>query len=596
MTATLPRPPGPAARSTEPPGGATLWDLWAVTERRSLWLTLSVLFSAGCAAVGLWHAFRAPYVVQDDARTFLFWMERFFDPELFPRDLMADYFAAVSPPAYTALHWVAAVVFGIDPFVLNKLLPVPLGIGTTVLAFRLSMRLLPNPAAAFAAATILTESLWLADAIPSGTPRAFVYPLLLIFLDSFAGRRYLVSFCAVVLLGLFYPQMLTIALGALFLAPLRWEGRRLRLARDRRLFLLFGAALAASLLIVGWATALSAPFGPVVTADQARSMIEFTYSGRTYFYTADFWKFWWWGERTGIAPYGMRPPLIWLGLLLPILARFPDRFPLVRRISPLSGLLWRVVIASFGMYAAAHLLLFRFHLPSRFTQHSLRIVLSLAAGAALVILLDGLRRRLQARAAAGGRARTRVLAAASVAAFGLVAFYPSVYWVTGIPFPKTQYVVGTEPGLYQYLASQPKDIVVASLSPQTDLIPSFSRRSILTGYEYSIPYHVGYYDQIRRRTHDLLRAQYSSDPAEVRRFIVEYGVTFWLIDQLAFTREYVTLSPWIQQTRPEAAAALASLDRPSPPIVARLSGRCLTYLGNRIMLLDAACLKAQAGT
>ena len=35
------------------------------------------------------------------------------------------------------------------------------------------------------------------------------------------------------------------------------------------------------------------------------------------------------------------------------------------------------------MYALAHLLIFRLHLPSRYTQHSLRMVMSLAAGIVL---------------------------------------------------------------------------------------------------------------------------------------------------------------------------------------------------------------------
>src|SRR5215212_3767018 len=96
-------------------------DLAGLLGNSAVWLALSVAFAIGCGLGPMRLAFRSDYIVQDDARTFLFWMARFFDPELFPHDLMADYFAAVSPPAYTALHWLAAVVFGVDPFVLNKL-------------------------------------------------------------------------------------------------------------------------------------------------------------------------------------------------------------------------------------------------------------------------------------------------------------------------------------------------------------------------------------------------------------------------------------------------------------------------------------------
>jgi hypothetical protein len=317
-------------------------------------------------------------------------MARFFDPALFPHDLMADYFSAVSPPAYTALHWLAAVVFGVDPFVLNKLLPIVLGVLMTGYAFRLTMRLLPVPAAAFAATTLLNQTVWLGDAIPSGTPRAFVYPLFLALLDYFVGRRYGRALGAVVLLGLFYPQMLAIAVGTVGLSLLHWQGGRLQLSRDRRLYLLLGGCVVAAALIVGWAAFRAAPFGPVVTADQARAMIEFTYSGRSFFFTADPFKYWVWGERSGFAPFGLEPRLIWVGLLLPVLARYPAVFPLTRQLSPLTSVLVRVVLASIGMFGAAHLLLFRLHLPSRYTQHSFRIVLAIAAGIVLLSLLDSL--------------------------------------------------------------------------------------------------------------------------------------------------------------------------------------------------------------
>ena len=61
---------------------------------------------------------------------------------------------------------------------------------------------------------------------------------------------------------------------------------------------------------------------------------------------------------------------------------------LFRRLSPDVVLLGQLTVASFIMFGAAHLLLFRLHLPSRYTQHSLRFVLALAAGIVLCVLLN----------------------------------------------------------------------------------------------------------------------------------------------------------------------------------------------------------------
>ena len=113
-----------------------------------------------------------------------------------------------------------------------------------------------------------------------------MYPLFLALLYYFVGRHYGRALGAVVLLGLFYPQMLAIAVGTVGLSLLHWQRGRLQLSRDRRLYLLLGGCVVASALIVGWAAFRVAPFGPVVTADQARSMIEFSSSGRTFFFTA----------------------------------------------------------------------------------------------------------------------------------------------------------------------------------------------------------------------------------------------------------------------------------------------------------------------
>src|SRR5262249_22542700 len=157
------------------------------------------------------------------------------------------------------------------------------------------------------------------------------------------------------------------------------------------------------------------------------------------------------------------------------------------------GLLVRVVVASFVMFFAAHALLFRLHLPSRYTQHSLRIVLALSAGFVLLILLDSLARWLRTRRLRLARLRPRLPGLIAAGLLGLVLLGSIVDPVARGIFPKTQYWTGHEPGLYQYLQLQPSNALIATLSVQSDLLPSLARRSVLTGYEYGIPYHLGYY-------------------------------------------------------------------------------------------------------
>ena len=86
------------------------------------WFTLSLIFAAGYAILALRQAFASEYVVQDDARQHIFWMLRFIDPNLFPDNLIADYFQSVAPAGYSNLYRVFAIL-GINPLLLNKLLP-----------------------------------------------------------------------------------------------------------------------------------------------------------------------------------------------------------------------------------------------------------------------------------------------------------------------------------------------------------------------------------------------------------------------------------------------------------------------------------------
>jgi hypothetical protein len=587
--------PPPDQPGSAPSAGLRSDDTSDFSGQGYFWFGLSLAFSVFCGIEGLRHAFFADYIVQDDARTFVFWMERFLHPELFPNDLIAAYFAAVSPPGYTAIHQVAAVVFGIDPFTVNKVLPIVLGVIMTVYAYFACLQLLRVPVAAFAAATILNESVWQADAIPSGTPRAFIYPIVLAFIYYSLRRQRVAVLCTVGLLGLFYPQLTTILLGALCLRLLRWDGRRLHLSSDKGDYAVCISAIVLAVSIVAIALQQSSSFGPVVTANEARSMIEFSLAGRTNFFSTDWTRFWIFGERSGIIPYGIHPPLIWLGALLPVFALMASRFTVLKRLSPSASLLARVVVASLGMFGLAHLLLFRLHLPSRYTQHSLRIVLALAAGIVLFVILKWLAEFLRggAQSPAHRWMPPRVLVGASMI-FCMLS-YPVAWLAMGGEFPTTQYLIGRDADLYAFLREQPENIMIASLSQEADLIPSFAQRSILTGYEYGIPYHQSYYTVVRQRMHDLVRAQYSTDPAEVRSFIQRYGVSHWLLNRQAFTPFYVSTNRWIRQATPESIVALKTIDDGQIPALMPVAEQCGVFRNARFVLADATCVAAALG-
>ena len=114
------------------------------------WLSLSLTLAAIYGILGLQQAFSSEYVVADYARQHVFWMQRFLDRELFPNDLIADYFQSVAPWGYTTLYRLMASL-GINPLFFSKLLPIVLGLITTGYCFGVCMQMLPVPAAGFIA-------------------------------------------------------------------------------------------------------------------------------------------------------------------------------------------------------------------------------------------------------------------------------------------------------------------------------------------------------------------------------------------------------------------------------------------------------------
>ena len=99
------------------------------------------------------QAFSQPFTIQDDARQFLFWMQQWRNPALFVGDPIAEYFQAVTPFGFKAMHWLLDMV-GLEPFTANKLLPLPLFLATAYFSYRIAWLIYPVAAIGVADRTI----------------------------------------------------------------------------------------------------------------------------------------------------------------------------------------------------------------------------------------------------------------------------------------------------------------------------------------------------------------------------------------------------------------------------------------------------------
>ncbi len=544
-------------------------------------LLISLLTALIYGLIDLQTAFSGNWVVQDDARQHVFWLMRYVDPELFPNDLIADYFQSVAPWGYTSLYKLG-IGLGVDPFVWSKLIPIPLRMTTAYYFFVWCRTIFPLPVGCLISTLLLNHSLWLKDDLVSGTPRAFLYPLFLAFLYYFNREALIPCLLAIVGLSLFYPQMVFLAWGMLFLKLFSWPGSKIQINRKRseRNFAIAG-------LIVGFLVLLpyaldASDYAPIISRAKAFTMPEFNYGGRSNFFKGTIWEYLI-GRGNGVLiSTGVFKPLILLvALFLPLLRKKSKKYPLSQKISPQFSSINQLLLASLGMYLLAHAVLFKLHLPSRYTVHSLRIVVNLCAGLTLTIWFGRLWQNLQRRYSL---AKSRLLIVSTVVAIALISY--ANFLDSGSP---TGYKIGQYPKLYDYLQQQPKNIVVASLIKEADNLPSFGKRSVLVSREYAIPYQLGYYQQFSDRVRALIQAQYSSDSAILKNTIEKYQITHWLIEKHSFDLEYVQKNRWLKQFQPEQQTAISNLTSEQVPLILANRAACTVLETGDLMLLDTKC-------
>ncbi|MFM7220070.1 MAG: hypothetical protein ACKO21_07640 [Nodosilinea sp.] len=601
--------------------------------RRSVrfWLGLSLLVSLLYSLPALLEAFRSPYVIQDDARQHVFWMRRFLDPELFPADLIADYFQAVAPWGYSSFYRLFALL-GLDPVTLNKLLPTLLGLITTGFCFRVGMQLLPLPLAGFAASTLLNQNLWMRDDLSSATPGAFFYPIFLAFLDALLRQRLIACVITIALEGLFYPQAVFLSAGILLLRLIDWKLGWRKPRWNRTHLGLSAAGLGMAAVVIGLYALKSSAFGPVIDAEQARTLPAFSPTGWSAFFSENPVDFWLCGKRSGMIPSEwcelgknqqdrpqlwltlLRLPQLWLGPGLPLLLRRRSSRTIAKRVNV--EILWQGVLVSAILFFLAHQFIFRLHLPNRYTEHSFRIFLALTAGISLMILWQRgftaleqvLEQRLAAKRATPfsptqtGPTQTGPTNRWLLGFTGLVGlllvFYPYSLKIDHEPFPINGYFVGKQPALYEFFAQQPKDTVIASLSPEASQIPTFSRRSLLVGGEgYLLPYHPQYFQPMSQRLLNLLQAQYSPDWSQVQSFIRDNRVDFWLLDRDSFQPDFADpkayLTAIFAQFPDQTASLKTALQARQVPALATVNNRCTALQTNGFRVLRARCLLRQ---
>jgi hypothetical protein len=556
-------------------------------QKTNLWFGLSLLVPLYFGLISLHYVVSQQYIIQDDARQHLVWLQRLVEPELFKDDLIINYFESVAPIGYKFFYWFW-VQLGIAPIELAKILPLILAIITTIYIYKFTLQIFPLPVAGFWSSLFVNQLIWLNDDLVSASPRAFIYPLFSAFLYYLIKERFFELLIAIALIGLFYPQVLLVELAILTVRLFRLPTKSIKLSSNKKDYLIWLTAVIIVCPILLSYALVKSEFSPVVTAIQMQQMPEFNLHGRSQYFVINPILFFLNGSSGLSLP--IFPTIVWISLSLPWVLK--SQLPLAKLIQPKIKILWEVLLASLLMFILAHLLLPKLHLPSRYTYHSFKLTMAITSGIVIVIWLNHFQKWLFANQ----KFKNKLISILVCFSLATIIIFPAIPFVFIVWFQNWQ--IGTAPVIYQYLSAQPPDTLVASLAREADNIPAFSFRSVLVGREFALAYHTKYYQQFKQRVIDIIEAQYSSNLLKTKQIIQKYSIDYWLIENTSFQPGYLLQYDWLNYSSFHNSVNQANINikRGKVPALAQVikKNKCISVATQNLTLLNAECILKQS--
>lgn len=486
-----------------------------------LWADLSLvaLISAGIFIYAHFPALTNPYVINDDVRQQIYWMQQWLDPGLFQGDLLSDYARHYVPWGVKGLYWLAS--FGAAPLNFSKVLPGLLFVFLAGCLYKIG-EVLQGRWLAWTAVAVFWLMPFFLDTLSGGLPRAFAAPLLALFWLCWLKRRPWGMGAALLLQALFIPYIFILAATAAMLAWAigLWGKGEMPPFPSRPAHLILIAA-AAGLVVLMHHQFNAAGFGPLVSAGDMGNRPEFSSTGRypilpvpsILWELASPWEF--------IPPFremGIVPGALICALLLGLGAygvRRLDWQELRARLQPAIYL----GLSSLLLYFLARLFLLKLFLPDRYLTYTLNLFYCLALGLSLGAALQ-IRRwpRALALLALILAVTLSGLRLKGVGLFDYSAYRP----------------------LYAALAQTPKEVLVAGHPNLMDNVLAFAHRRVFASFELAHPWSKGYWRQLRPRLEEVFAAYYAADPEVVLAFCRKYQISFLVVDDRHFTPAFLS--------------------------------------------------------
>jgi hypothetical protein len=491
------------------------WESWSAIV--CVLLTAVLLYGPYLARVDLFN---------NDVAHHVFWLYRYADPALFPGDITVDYFKTSALWGYRALYVGVAPMF--DLLCAAEWLSLGLLIASAWMAWRIG--LLVNAGGSRMHALLMVASLCLLLQVsqqrdllpPVAFQRSFALPLLLWTLLALAGNSYRAVGVSWIAAALVYPVVLPIqglTAGLLFTRTL---------AQQRRMppsWIFNLAAGTVALVIAGIGVPVPAEIGPALTYEQAMRLPEFGPGGRLRMYGGDGGLYGWLRDhRTG---FGWSAAVLALTAAAAALALAVGERKRIPAAAWLMGGIGTLLWAS--MRAFPEVLMFGLYLPNRHSRWGFGVLAMTVLAAAGSGVVERLRAHfVNSRPDEPDRVRAGIV-------IGLPVFIAALMLPDATSLWRQPVNRGLEDS-YAFVASLPRDTLVAAHPDLANYVPVRTRRSVLTSTEVSMAWMAGYYARMKPRVEASLDAAYATRIEEMDAALAPYGVDVMLTGPEVWSR------------------------------------------------------------
>ena len=502
-------------------------NLPLVTSKKGIGAVILVMaLSTSVFLVGNYDIFSNHYLINDDVRQQLFWMERWQDPELFQNDLLANYSEAYVPVGVRTIYRFASLWF--DPLLFSKILTAILFVVTAALWFVWG-RLFGDNLTALIVVLVYFLFTGFQAQMAGGLSRGFVFPLLIAYL-YFISRGDIFKGGVVVLVQSFfnpYVFLLCLLTQVLFVSleiaprvfpktfattePISDLGKFIRRLLVLNIPVIIGVVF--TVFNILW---YQSNLGHLISSSEMVGKSEYTEFGRYQLYpTPSFfyelirpWEFNlsfpYWGPIAGwimaLAAIGI---FVYAGL----------NYQPVVKWKGLRGLIL-IIPVSLLLYVVARLFLVKLFVPRRYLFYTLNIIYCIGFAVAIRIILEKIE-----------LSRTKMC----LILLALLVFAS----FKGRHIELFDYSHGQS--LYKFLQTTPKNTLIAGWPELMDNVMTFGNRRAFVTYELSHTWVEPYWSEVKKRTFDLFKVYYSSSPDEIKAFCKSRGIEYFIVREEDFS-------------------------------------------------------------